>query len=129
MTLIEVLIASIILFIAVSSLSFVTRTSSLHDLRLDKTIDRALLAEFIKDEVAYQFQYENNRKGVYQINNQKYNWQVTVLSEREPLRAISTESSNGNQINAGLVILYEINITMDNMDKTILSVKDVYWKS
>lgn len=129
MTLIEVLIASIILFIAVSSLSFVTRTSSLHDLRLDKTIDRALLAEFIKDEVAYQFQYENNLKGVYQINNQKYNWQVTVLSEREPLRAISAESGSEGQINPGTVILYEINITRDNVENKLLSVKDVYWKS
>lgn len=127
MTLIEVLIASIILFIAISAMSYVARSASLHEMRLSRNIDRALLGEFIKDYVAYQYQYSGSEVGSYSINNSEFTWQVSVLDEKPPLRNISNEISDNK--NTGTLILYEIQVKVKEEEKVILRVKDVYWKS
>ncbi|EWH04898.1 hypothetical protein AT00_17260 [Pseudoalteromonas lipolytica SCSIO 04301] len=126
MTLIEVLIASIILFIAISALSFVSRSMLLHESRLERAIDRALLAELIKDEVSYRYQYEKQNTGTYTLDDHEYQWRVDVLDEKPPVRFISSESeSNENQQN-GRVILYSV-VILDN-DRELLRVKDVFWQ-
>ncbi|NHH89255.1 hypothetical protein IMPJCBKJ_01839 [Pseudoalteromonas sp. MB47] len=129
MTLIEVLIASVILFIAISAMSYVTRSTSLHEMRLSRHIDRALLGEFVKDYVAYQYQYNDSETGSYTINNSEFTWQVTVLDEKPPLRSISNEISDSDNQNTGNLILYEIQVKVKNEEKVILRVKDVYWKN
>lgn len=129
MTLIEVLIASIILFIAVSAMSYVSRATTLHDMRLNKHINRAMLAEYILDEVAYKFQYENVSSGNYVINGTDYKWKVTILDEKAPVRSVSEGQQSQNDPKSGKVILYEISVTKPEQGDIILSVKDVYWQS
>lgn len=130
MTLIEVLIASVILFIAVSAMSFVARSSALHEKRLISGIDRAMLAEFIRDEVSYQYQYEDQSQGTYKIGSNEFAWNVKVLESKLPMRFISSESS-GPSANEqeGLIVLYEVTVTLVSEDEKIMSFKDVYWKN
>lgn len=133
MTLIEVLIASVILFIAVSAMSFVARSSTLHERRLINNIDRAMLAEFIKDEVSYQYQYENTSEGTYKLGTSEFKWSVKALESKLPLRYISSESSGSadSSVNEqeGNIVLYEVTVTSVTEDKKIMSFKDVYWEN
>ncbi|MBH0057969.1 type II secretion system protein [Pseudoalteromonas sp. SWXJZ94C] len=126
MTLIEVLIASIILFIAVSAISFVMRSSLLHEKRLMNNVERGLLAEYIRDEVSYQYQYQNVSAGTYDIKNSTYTWVLSVLNSQPAIRFISSESENTTTTTDDNIVLYEVTVTKD--DKKILSFKDVYWK-
>ena len=51
MTLIEVMIASVILFISISTISMVARTKMLNENKLNTSIKQAYLSEFIIDEI------------------------------------------------------------------------------
>jgi len=110
-------------------MSYVSRSASLHEMRLSRHIDRAMLGENIKDYVAYQYQYNGSDSGSYSINNSEFTWQVTVLDEKPPLRSISNEMSDSDNQNTGNLILYEIQVKVKNEEKVILRVKDVYWKN
>ena len=127
MTLIEVLIASIILFIAVSAISFVMRSSLLHEKRLMNNVERGLLAEYIRDEVSYQYQYQNVSTGTYDIKDSTYTWVLLVLNSQPAIRFISSESENTTTTTDDNIVLYEVTVTKG--DKKILSFKDVYWKN
>lgn len=133
MTLIEVLIASVILFIAVSAMSFVARSSTLHERRLINNIDRAMLAEFIKDEVSYKYQYENTSEGTYKIGINEFKWSVKASESKLPMRFISSESPStaDPSVNErdGNIVLYEVTVTSVTEDKKIMSFKDVYWEN
>ncbi|MEL0647372.1 type II secretion system protein [Pseudoalteromonas agarivorans] len=127
MTLIEVLIASIILFIAVSAISFVMRSSLLHEKRLINNVERGLLAEYIRDEVSYQYQYQNISTGTYDIKNSTYTWVLSVLDSKPAIRFISSETDDTPSSSQDDIVLYEVVVTQG--DKKILSFKDVYWKN
>lgn len=129
MTLIEVLIASVILFIAVSVMSFVARSSSLHEKRLIDNIDYAILAEFIKDEVSYQYQYENKSQGSYKVGASEYQWRAEVVEAKAPIRYISSEFSGESNPQGGELVLYEIKVSLNTQKKQLMSFKDVYWKN
>lgn len=128
MTLIEVLIASLILFIAVSVMSFVARSSSLNEQRLIKNIERSVLSEYIKDSVSYYYQYENSNEGVYKLGTKEFNWRVEIIQSKPAMRAISSESSEQDSRD-GVIILYQVIVTPVGEKKAILSFKNVYWKS
>ncbi|HAG40753.1 MULTISPECIES: prepilin-type N-terminal cleavage/methylation domain-containing protein [Pseudoalteromonas] len=128
MTLIEVLIASIILFIAVSAISFVSRASMLHEQKLKNNISRGLLAEHIKDFVSYKYQYENITQGSYKIGSNEYKWHVEVIESKPVVRFISSETTQDTDKKDDNLELYEVTVSQKSQEKTILRFKDVYWK-
>ncbi len=128
MTLIEVLIASIILFIAVSAISFVSRASMLHEQKLKNNISRGILAEHIKDFVSYKYQYENVAQGSYKLGTNEYKWNLEVIESKPVVRVISSEMTQDAGKKEDNLVLYEVTIRDTKQEKQILSFKDVYWK-
>ncbi|MEG3756683.1 prepilin-type N-terminal cleavage/methylation domain-containing protein [Pseudoalteromonas carrageenovora] len=128
MTLIEVLIASIILFIAVSAISFVSRASMLHEQKLRNNISRGLLAEYIKDYVSYKYEHENVTQGTYKIGINEYLWKLEVIESKPVVRFISSEVAQTDSKKDDNLELYKVTVSKKDQEKTILSFKDVYWK-
>lgn len=111
MTLIEVLIASIILFIAVSAISFVSRASMLHEQKLKNNISRGLLAEYIKDYVSYKYEHENVTQGVYKVGINEYRWKLEVIESKPVVRFISSEVAQTDSKKEDNLELYKVSVS------------------
>lgn len=126
MTLIEVLIASILLFIAITSLTYVMRLYFLFESRLDRNLVRAKVVELALDEIQYQYQYLSKNKGELVVDGMVFNWGVEVLEKKKAQRVISDE--NGQSSEVGEIVLYEATV-YDALDEyEVAKFKDVFWQ-
>ncbi|MCG7551813.1 MULTISPECIES: prepilin-type N-terminal cleavage/methylation domain-containing protein [Pseudoalteromonas] len=126
MTLIEVLIASILLFIAITSLTYVMRSYFLFESRLDRNLVRAKVVELALDEIQYQYQYLSKNKGELVVDGMVFNWGVEVLEKKKAQRVISDE--NGQSSEVGEIVLYEATV-YDALDEyEVAKFKDVFWQ-
>ncbi|WP_105167333.1 prepilin-type N-terminal cleavage/methylation domain-containing protein [Pseudoalteromonas sp. T1lg23B] len=128
MTLIEVLIASVILFISISAISYVSKAMMLNEMRLSRAAEHAFVFEYIQDEVSYRFEYEKQREGEYRFAGSTYFWQVEVLSEK-PVMSELVVDGEGSAAN-GTMILYSTSVfsQLSPSPKKIAEFKSVYWR-
>ncbi|CAM4122460.1 prepilin-type N-terminal cleavage/methylation domain-containing protein [Pseudoalteromonas byunsanensis] len=128
MTLIEVLIASVILFISISAISYVSKAMLLNEMRLARATKYAFAFEYIQDEVSYRFEYEKQREGEYEFAGSTYFWQVEVVSEK-PVMSELVVDGEGSMSN-GTMILYSTSVfsQLSPSPKKIAEFKSVYWR-
>lgn len=128
MTLVEVLIAGIILFISISTISLVARTKLLNEQRLAKAIEYAYLAEYSIDAIKYHLEYTNTRKGEFSIGKGNYLWHASIADSKAPMRTLnSSEPTNASPTD--ILKLYKVTITSaNNKDKAIYEYFDLIWE-
>ena len=93
MTLIEVLIAGIILFIAIAALSFVARVQVEHQIRFEKTIEQAYLSEFLVDKVKYHLNYTEQQSGTIDYRGQLFEWRAKLSKQKSVVMGVSPEDN------------------------------------
>nr|WP_268960332.1 MULTISPECIES: prepilin-type N-terminal cleavage/methylation domain-containing protein [Pseudoalteromonas] len=128
MTLIEVLIASVILFISISAISYVTQAMLLNERRLVTTAQQSYMLEYIQDEVRYQYEYNLQVEGEYKYDGESYYWRVEVVSEKPALTSVG--GSESGETSNGTMILYKCAVFSQLLPapKKITEFKNVFWR-
>ena len=128
MTLIEVLIAGIILFIAIAALSFVARVQVEHQIRFEKTIEQAYLSEFLVDKVKYHLNYTEQQSGTIDYRGQLFEWRAKILKQKSVVMGGSPED-NFDQ-GRGVAQLYSVDISRVEHNKSVkvLNFTQLVWK-
>jgi len=124
MTLIEVMIASVILFISISAISMVARTKMLNENKLNSSIKQAYLSEFLIDEIKYHLEYTDIRQGEMVIAQHRFIWHAAIEKSKPPMSNLPVAGAKIPS-SAGLLNLYKISIT--EKDKSIFSTALLVW--
>ncbi|MCF2862038.1 prepilin-type N-terminal cleavage/methylation domain-containing protein [Pseudoalteromonas sp. MM17-2] len=127
MTLIEVLIASLILFIAISAMTFVMRSSLLHEGRLNRAVELGLVAELLKDQITYEYTQQQQTQGQWRFKARNYQWQVSELEHKPAQRFISSEGQSDTP-ESGHIVLYQVRVYIETQETPLLEYRDVYWR-
>ena len=123
MTLIEVLIASVLIFIAISALSFTTQNKIFADSKLQKSIKEAYIWEQVQGVTAYSLEFENKTQG--RIND-AYSWEAKLQSSRPVIRSVDIGSE---QAVDGTLMLYRISIYEQKKSKVIIGYDHLIWQA
>lgn len=128
MTLIEVLIAGIILFIAIAALTFVARVQVEHQERFTKTIRQAYLAEFFIDDIRYRLNFTDQRSGVINYRGVEYDWTATLKKEDDVVVTVLPEESM--EQGRGIAKLFEVQIKRNEAGRQLMvfSFTELTWK-
>jgi len=129
MTLVEVLIASIILFISISVISMVARTKILNEQKLIKAINQAYLAEFSQGTIKYHLQYTQDRQGRIVIAGNTYLWSAQIKDAKPAMRALVNSDGNEVSSNDSLLTIYSVVITREGSEKQVFEFAQLLWKS
>ncbi|QBG35303.1 hypothetical protein [Litorilituus sediminis] len=125
MTLIEVLIAGIILFISISAISLVARTKILNQQKLMRATETSYLAEYSADIVKYHLMYTQIRDGEIKIANRSYQWQASVDKSARPRRVLDESEGAHNQ---DLLLLYRVTIGSADTKDIVLEYSELIWE-
>ena len=128
MTLVEVLISGIILFISISVISMVARTKTLNEERLVKAIEHAYIAEYSIATIKYHLEYTKKKYGKLLVNGIEYNWHAFVENTSPPLRGLNN-AEGGSSKQSGLLTLYKVTITLAGKEKPIYEFSEYFWKN
>jgi hypothetical protein len=129
MTLVEVLIAGIILFIAISAISLVARTKILNERRLASAIEQAYLAELSPDIINYHLKYTRQRQGEIIIAGKRYQWVAVILQSAEP-QLILDNNANSDEMNSTSAVLFNLyNVVISDVEheKNIFEFNTLQW--
>ena len=118
MTLVEVLIAGIILFISISAISMVARTKILNEARLARAIEYAYLAEFSQGTIKYHLKYTSEREGRLIIGNTEYQWNALIESARAAVVGLD-DSEGVSTPSEVLLTLYKVVVTPLGSEKKV----------
>ncbi|MCO6356667.1 hypothetical protein GBO14_18260 [Pseudoalteromonas shioyasakiensis] len=122
MTLIEVLIASILLFIAISIMSFTFQSKVFAEKKLQESIRKAYLLEQVKGVAAYSVEFENKLQGNL---GDGYYWQAEIINSLPVVRTINVDRGLAPD---GTMQVFRVSIFIKSNSKSILSYEDFYWK-
>ncbi len=114
MTLIEVMIASVILFAAIGTVSGVHRV--LNHYQRQNLADYALLLnqQSFFDYLSYSLD-QKILSGSYDINDYQLVWQASLQKRAPVIRSFDPESSAGSQFsNSGNILLYNVSYHLKN---------------
>lgn len=126
MTLVEVLIAGIILFISISAISLVARTKILNEQKLAKAIEHAYLAEFSNGSIKYYLSHTDVREGNIRIANTLYQWSAKIESAMPPMIGLD----NGEDMattSLHLLTLYNVVINAVGTERKVYGYTELVW--
>jgi len=130
MTLVEVLIAGIILFISISVISIVARTKILNEQKLVKAIERAYLAEYTHSSIKYYLKYTQEKQGRFFIGNKEYVW-ISEFKEAKPyMMTFINEGGDESYVEGdtdNLLTLYDVVIKHVDIDKPVYRYTELIW--
>lgn len=126
MTLIEVLISGIILFISISVISMVARTKILNEQRLARAIEHAYLVEFSQGTIKYHLKYTKERTGRLFIANTEYQWSAQIESA-SPAKTGLDDSDAISTITDVVLTLYKVTITLVGSEKKLYEFNELQW--
>ena len=116
MTLVEVLIAGIILFISISVISMVARTKILNEQKLVKTINTSYLAEYSQTTIKYHLKHTEERQGSILIAGTEYLWNSQLKETKPFVFGLNPDDNNaGNPLK-----LYAVVFTRVGSQKIVL---------
>ncbi|WP_448563804.1 hypothetical protein [Thalassotalea ganghwensis] len=127
MTLIEVLIAGIILFISISAISLVARTKILNQQKLMRATETAYLAEYSRDIIKYHLKHSDVREGQITLGQQEYQW-LAIADRSAPPRRVLEESEGSAHANRDLLLLYTVTITPTGTKNGAFTYKELVWE-
>lgn len=127
MTLIEVLIAGMILFISISAISLVARTKILNQQKLIRATESAYVAEYAVDTIKYQLKYTSNREGQLAIANRDYQWTAHITHSMPPRRVLE-ESDGVSSNNNDLLLLYTMTISEIESSRATFEFSELVWE-
>lgn len=127
MTLIEVLIAGVILFLTLSSLAFVARTQMFYVERLERDTRQAYLKEFLADTSSYYIEHENTLKASLDIFETQYPWRAELIKKQAVYSAGQLEGQNEYDTGNGFLYMYQVSL-LTSQNKQIAQYKYLLWK-
>lgn len=92
MTLIEVLVASVILFMSIAAVSMISQTNSLYKQRLNEIVFDSFVIDSILDEVSYSLEYTEDTKGSIAIGNGFYTWEASLLAKKAVVSSLEPDA-------------------------------------
>lgn len=122
MTLIEVLIAAIILFMAIGLVSSAFQQSLLLQRKVMGQLDKVELIEISKPMIKFDLNQGKSR-GNLDILSEKIEWQAEVI-ERKPFAASLNEE---NESISGFGYMTLFNVVLKQGDEELLSFKYTIW--
>lgn len=126
MTLVEVLVAGIILFISISAISMVARTKILNEQKLARAIEHAYLAEFSYGSIKYYLSHTDVREGNIRIANTQYQWRAQVESAKPPMIGLdSGEDMAATSFH--LLTLYNVVISAVGTERAVYGYTELVW--
>ncbi|MCF2948441.1 prepilin-type N-terminal cleavage/methylation domain-containing protein [Paraglaciecola aquimarina] len=127
MTLIEVLIASVILFIAIASVSVVSRTNTLYKQRLELAVVESASIDFIMDEISFYLEFSSETSGQVITENIEYDWEAVLVTKKAI--ASSIELNVGEVVaERGFLYLYQVSFTHAATKKKTRRFDKVIWR-
>ncbi|GAA0815188.1 hypothetical protein GCM10009111_13130 [Colwellia asteriadis] len=126
MTLVEVLIAGIILFIAISAISMVARTKILNEQRLARAVEHAYLTEFSHGRIKYYLTHTDIREGNIRIANTQYQWRALAKNASPPMIGLDNgEGMAGASLH--LLTLYNVIVSHVGTNKKVYGYTELVW--
>ena len=127
MTLIEVLIAGIILFISISAISLVARTKILNQQKLMRATETAYLAEYSKDIIKYHLTQSKVREGVITVASRDYQW-LAIIDKSAPPRRVLEDADGAGSSARDLLLLYRITIGPVGTEQITFEYSELVWE-
>jgi len=126
MTLIEVLIASVLLFIAIAAGALVTRTMYLHQERTENSIERHYVIDTIKDEIDFSLRFNNTFSGELSLNSASLAWQASAIEKKPYADSVNT-AAGGINSDRGFLTLYDVTVTHSNNSVVWFNYQTIIW--
>ncbi|KXI28151.1 PilW family protein [Paraglaciecola hydrolytica] len=115
MTLIEVLIASTILFMVISAVTMIVRTNVLYQQRLEIQLDDSYSMDSVLDEINYYLEYTDQVTGTALIGRNSYEWSAEMLEKKPVVSSLDASVADENH-DRGFLLIYQVSIR--NLRKT-----------
>ncbi|WNO61662.1 prepilin-type N-terminal cleavage/methylation domain-containing protein [Rheinheimera sp. MMS21-TC3] len=112
LTLIEVLIASIILFMTLGLVAVVFQQNFATQLQSVKYINSLADYNTIQANIRYELEQKKVKGDITTVNN-KYSWKAEVISAAPEIRGFSPETG-AKETGAGFLVLYNITISSES---------------
>ncbi len=113
-TLLEVLIAGVILFITVAAATSVFSSAVKSKLAASSTIKSSVYAKYIASNISFLMQ-QGERSGSSNFDGVNYSWRAQQ-SDRKPIRQIPQEGSSSQSVN-GNAILWRVELQLEEQHR------------
>ncbi|CAH1568873.1 PilW family protein [Vibrio rotiferianus] len=122
-TLIEALVASMILFAVVTSMSMLYQGTLKAEYKAKQAIESASVVPFVLDQIRYQIRYEEAKQGEGTFQGVYFQWEASELERKGGYFASGLEDEYGEQRER--FVLWSVTLKIDNRAPIVY--KELSW--
>ncbi|MET2847609.1 type II secretion system protein [Vibrio owensii] len=122
-TLIEALVASMILFAVVTSMSMLYQGTLKAEYKAKQAIESASVVPFVLDQIRYQIRYEKAKQGEGTFQGVYFQWEASELERKGGYVPTGLEDEYGEQRER--FVLWSVTLKIDN--RVPIVYKELSW--